>query len=120
VPENDRGIVALEGFDHKMARSVELLQKKGFWEDLVDCGGSREYILSMPASEPALVAMGSIDKRALHSELNEHTKKSQEIRSSLSRLPSRSGVIRTLSAFTESGEPSFRSRRPISISQGRG
>jgi len=107
VPENDRGIVALEGFDHKMARSVELLQKKGFWDDLVDCGGSREYILSMPASEPALVAMGSIDKRALQSELNEHSKKSQEIRSSLSRLPSRIGIIRTLSAFTESGEPLF-------------
>ena len=49
---------------------MDLLQRKGFWEDLVDCGGSREYILSMPVSDPSLHSMDSADRKMLTSELN--------------------------------------------------
>lgn len=85
---------------------MDLLQSNGFWEDLVDSGGSREYILSMPASEIPLETMDSSDVRNLDKELNEYVgadaKGHRELRSSLSSIPSQ-GLIRSLSTYTDSG-----------------
>lgn len=86
---------------------MDLLQQNGFWEDLVDCGGSREYIMSMPASDLVVDNMGKSDIRSLQSELNEHNVskkgKHKEVRSSLGNINAGKGLIRTLSAITETG-----------------
>ena len=97
---------------------MNLLQEKGFWEDLVDRGGSREYILSMPVSDPSLNRLDSSGRRNLTSELNEYSssKKSEfneqtpakkrghkDIRSSLSSISANPSLIRSLSTYTDSG-----------------
>jgi len=103
LPLSERGFPALQTFDESMARSVNLLQQNGFWEDLVSCGGSREYILSMSASDYTLERIDSSEKRALHAELNEHKKKHRELRSSLSSINTTTSMIRSMSTYTESG-----------------
>jgi len=105
-PLSERGFGALEAFDSKMSRSVNLLQENGYWEDLVSCGGSREYILSMPVSDPTLERIDSSGRRNLTSELNEHTAKKRghrDVRSSLSSINTSANLIRSMSTYTESG-----------------
>lgn len=86
---------------------MALLQSKGYWEDLVNCGGSREYILSMSESDVPFERMDSHDKRTLQSELNEHSsskkKGRKDVRSSLSSINTGTNMIRSMSAFTDTG-----------------
>eukprot|EP00210_Caulerpa_lentillifera_P006951 g6646.t1 len=103
--ERDQGLDALQGFDHSMAKSVDLLQGKAYWDDLVECGGSREYILSMPVSDPTLQKLDTFGRMNLQEELNEFTKRShRDIRSGLSSITVDSHMIRSMSTVNNRGE----------------
>ncbi|GMH33051.1 hypothetical protein BSKO_00885 [Bryopsis sp. KO-2023] len=62
---------ALEDFDKRLYKSVKHLQDKAFWKNLMNIGGSREYVLSLPESNPKIRKMRTMDRQVLSKELNE-------------------------------------------------
>lgn len=100
-----RGFEALENFDKKMSTSVELLKRKQYWNDLVKCGGSREYILSMPVSDLTLERLDTFGKQNLQEELNEfRNQRHASVRSDLSSISIDTQLIRSMSATNDKGE----------------
>eukprot|EP00210_Caulerpa_lentillifera_P001750 g1680.t1 len=103
--ESNRGFDALHNFDERMSTSVDLLKKKSYWNDLVECGGSREYILSMPVSDPSLQRLDTSDREHLQAELNEFRRIGlRAVRSSLSSISGDTRLIRTMSSLNDKGE----------------
>eukprot|EP00210_Caulerpa_lentillifera_P001725 g1657.t1 len=103
--EKDRGFDALHNFDERMSTVVDFLKKKSYWDDLVECGGSREYILSMPVSDMSGSTPRSFGRDRFQAELNEWVKSSHpEITSGLSSITLDTQLIKSMSTVNRRGE----------------